>query len=68
VASFILPLSYSFLDVILAKAMIFLKFLEGLPKVSGNFYRFLRVLSGAKLDFVNAMWQNPEFVAVSLKP
>jgi len=48
--------------------MIFLKFLEGLPKVSGNFYRFLRVLSGAKLDFVNAMWQNPEFVAVSLKP
>jgi hypothetical protein len=41
------------------------------PKCAEIFYRFLRVLSdlgGAKLDFANAMWQNPEFIAVSLKP
>jgi hypothetical protein len=63
-----LPLSYSSLDVTLAKAMIFSKFLGGLPKVGGDFYRFLRDFSGAKFDFANAMWQNPEFIAVSLKP
>jgi hypothetical protein len=37
------------------------------PKCAEIFYRFLSDLSGAKLDFANTMWQNPEFVAVSLK-
>jgi hypothetical protein len=60
-----LPLSYSSLDVTSAKAMKFSKFLDGLLKV---WRKNPFPMECAKLDFAHSMWQNPEFIAVSLKP